>query len=78
MTDCTLRMCRDAEPGYPGMMEDLEPMSRERIYMRNARNVRFRNVSIQGYQGEKEGKMPWDMDESCENVDTGEQATKAN
>lgn len=78
MTDCSIRMCRDAEPGYPGMMEDLEPMSRERIYMRNARNVRFRNVSIQGYQGEKEGKMAWDMDESCENVDTGEQATKAN
>ena len=66
ISDCTIRMSREAQPGCPGMMEDLDPMSGEGIYMRNATKVRFRNVKVLGYQGEGEGREPWNVDESVE------------
>ena len=66
ISDCTIRMSREAQPGCPGMMEDLDPMSGEGIYMRNATKVRFRNVKVLGYQGEGEGREPWNVEESVE------------
>ncbi len=66
ISDCTIRMGQDAEPGCPGMMEDLDPMCGEGIYMRHAKNVRFRNVKVLGCQGEGEGRAPWNVDESVE------------
>ncbi len=48
------------------MMEDLPPMCREGIYMRNAKNVVFRNVRVQNYLNSAGGEEPWNVDESVE------------
>lgn len=66
ISDCSIRMKEGAESGHPGMMEDLPPMCREGIYMRNAKNVVFRNVRVQNYLNSAGGEEPWNVDQSVE------------
>lgn len=66
ISDCSIGMKEEAEGGYPGMMEDIPKMSQEGVFMRNARNVVFRNVRVQNYRNSAGGAEPWNVDESVE------------
>lgn len=44
---------KDAKPGFPEMMDDLEPMCRKGLFARNAKQLTLKQVKIEGFAGEK-------------------------
>lgn len=66
LSDCTISMKEGAESGSPGMMEDLPPMAQEGIFMRNAKNVVFRNVQVRNSRNTSGQEGTWNVDESVE------------
>lgn len=63
LSDCTICMDVDAEPGMPAMMSNLEPMKREGIFLRNVCGVVLHRVIIRNCAGE-----PINADETAEYV----------
>lgn len=53
ISDCTITMDPDAQEGEPAMMEDMDPVKGQGIFLRYAQNVSLRNVKLYGQQGEK-------------------------
>lgn len=51
MTDCTIRMAAGAAPQTPAMMGGLAPMRAKGLFLRNAKDVRLRNVRVCGADG---------------------------
>jgi polygalacturonase len=46
LSDVSISMATDAEPGYAEMADDLELMQRAGIFIRNARGLRLHNVQV--------------------------------
>ncbi len=51
LSDVSIAMAADAEPGYADMADDLELMRRAGIFIRNARWLRLHNVEVSGQLG---------------------------
>jgi hypothetical protein len=51
LSDVVIAMAADAEPGYADMADDLEPMRRAGIFVRNARGLRLHNVEVSSQLG---------------------------
>lgn len=51
LTDITIAMATEAEPGQVEMADGLEPMQRAGFFVRNARRVRLERVEITGQEG---------------------------
>src|SRR5690554_448408 len=47
----SVTMTGETEPGYPAMMNDLEPMKQKGFFCCHGRNVQFSNMSISGQEG---------------------------
>ncbi|MBP5225708.1 MAG: glycoside hydrolase family 28 protein [Lachnospiraceae bacterium] len=52
LRDIRVEMTQDGKPDTPAMMDDCPVMKGAGFYMRNAKNVRFENLSVLGLQGE--------------------------
>jgi polygalacturonase len=51
LSDISITMSADAEPGYPEMADDMELMARGGFFVRNARGLRMHNVEVSGQLG---------------------------
>lgn len=51
LSDFTISMARDAEPGYPEMADNMELMQRAGLYVRHVRGLRMQDVEIVGQDG---------------------------
>jgi hypothetical protein len=51
LSDVSVAMAADAEPGYADMADDLEPMRRAGLFARNARGLRLHRVEVGGQIG---------------------------
>jgi polygalacturonase len=51
LSDISIALAADAEPGYPDMADDLELMQRAGLFVRHARGLRLHNVEVSGQAG---------------------------
>jgi hypothetical protein len=51
LSDVSIAMAADAEPGYADMADDLDLMQRAGIFARNARGLRLHNLEVTGQLG---------------------------
>ncbi len=51
LSDVTVSMAQDAEPGHPEMADDIEQMQQGGLLVRNARGLRLHDVEIRGQRG---------------------------
>lgn len=53
LENVSVSFAQDAQPGYPAMMDYIEPTCRKGLYANNVQNLTLRNVRITGADGEK-------------------------
>jgi polygalacturonase len=51
LSDVSIELAPDAEPGYPDMADDLELMRRAGLFVCHARGLRLHNVEVSGQDG---------------------------
>jgi polygalacturonase len=52
LDDVRITMAADAEPAYPEMADDIEPLQAAGLFVRHVRGLRLRDVEITGQRGE--------------------------